>query len=211
MANELSVKVKNKKLSQKYLESFIEKTLAGTQMSLANLSRAADLISSFKMIAVDQSSDNLRTFPFNQYLNEILLSLQPQFKGLNHQITISCDEKIKVYGNAGAIAQIFTNLLMNTLVHGFENKDNGNINIEVNLCGDDIEFDYSDDGCGMSQKLLMKLFDPFFTTKRDNGGSGLGAHLIYNLVTQALHGRIVATSVMDEGLHFKIIFPRKAP
>jgi signal transduction histidine kinase len=108
----------------------------------------------------------------------------------------------------GAVSQIVTNMLMNSLVHGYEREQAGTIRIRASLDGDMVNFDYADDGAGMDADTLGKLFDPFFTTKRGNGGSGLGAHILYNLATGPLGGTVRADSVPGEGLQYQLRFPR---
>ena len=108
----------------------------------------------------------------------------------------------------GAVSQIVTNMLMNSLVHGFERDQAGTIAIRVAQEGDEVVFDYGDDGAGMDQDTLDKLFDPFFTTKRGLGGSGLGAHILYNLVTGALGGAVRVESEPGNGLRYHLTFPR---
>jgi signal transduction histidine kinase len=108
----------------------------------------------------------------------------------------------------GAVSQIVTNMVVNSLVHGFEEGQPGKIKITGKVDGDVVEFDYSDDGAGMDSATLAQLFDPFFTTKRGSGGSGLGAHILYNLVTGALGGTVKVVSAPGMGLHYKLRFPK---
>ena len=109
---------------------------------------------------------------------------------------------------AGAISQIFTNLLMNSLIHGFEDMAEGLIRITVLDEDDKVDIKYSDNGKGLAPEQLEKLFHPFFTTKRDQGGSGLGTHITYNLVRQTLGGSITVSSEPGKGLHYHICFPK---
>lgn len=207
MIKELRTKFADKIVTQNYMQAFLENSEKSAEISLYNLSRAADIISNFKLIAVDQSSDQMRTIDLNNYLHEVILSLHPKLKRLKHQIKIDCDDKLQVYCRAGALVQIITNLVMNSVIHGFENKEQGNITITCLSKENRVHIYYEDDGCGMSAETLAKLFEPFYTTKRGKGGSGLGAHLVYNLVTQALNGHISASSVLDQGLKYNIEFP----
>ncbi len=109
---------------------------------------------------------------------------------------------------AGAFAQIFTNLIVNSLLHGFESQVTGHIQISVRAIDENkLEFTYSDNGNGLTTEQLEKLFDPFFTTKRQQGGSGLGTHIIRNLVTQTLHGSITANSEVGKGLTYRFVIP----
>lgn len=70
----------------------------------------------------------------------------------------------------------------------------------------EVEINYRDNGLGVSQDDLASLFDPFFTTKSGKGGTGLGTHIIHNLVTDTLNGTISVDSKENEGLHYLITF-----
>jgi len=203
----LDEKFTNKQVTSSYMQKFLADAGKGTEISLYNLGRAADIISSFKLVAVDQSSDQLRTVYLDAYLREILLSLHPSLKRLKHTIDIHCDEDTQVHCRAGALVQIITNLVMNSIIHGFEDMRQGKIVITAEARGDYIYLCYEDDGAGMSEEALSRLFEPFYTTKRGKGGSGLGAHLVYNLVIQALHGNITASSTIGQGLKYNVKFP----
>jgi signal transduction histidine kinase len=197
-----------KTLSPKALEHFIEEAKQGTELLNTNLIRASELIASFKQIAVDQTSEAIRTIQLNEYLNEIIRSLQPHFKKTRHHIEVNCPENMTLSCPAGAISQIFTNLLMNSLIHGFEDIEEGHIHITVVDEGNVVDINYSDDGKGLTAEQLEKLFHPFFTTKRDQGGSGLGTHISYNLVRQTLGGSIQVKSEPGHGLSYHIRFPK---
>jgi signal transduction histidine kinase len=200
---------REKKLTPKMLEDFLSEASQSTDLLQFNLQRASELIASFKQIAIDQASEAIRTINLCEYLHEIIRSLQPHFKKTQHQIEVNCAGNIIIDCPAGAISQIFTNLLMNSLIHGFENMAQGQIRITVIDDDDNIEIRYSDNGKGLSADQLEKLFHPFFTTKRDQGGSGLGTHITYNLVRQTLGGSIEVSSKPGAGLHYHICFPKK--
>ncbi len=198
-----------KSLTNKTMASFLGEADQTTHLLLTNLNRASELITSFKQVAVDQTSEAERVFNLNSYLHEVLQSLAPSFKHKQHGVTIDCPEELEIRSAPGIIAQIFTNMIMNSIIHGFENKDSGTINLTVIEEDDDVVITYEDDGCGLNESQLDRLFDAFFTTKRGQGGSGLGTHIMYNLVTQALDGQIEAFSEPDEGLRYVIRFPKR--
>jgi len=206
---QLSQAYQEKTLSPKALEHFIEEAKQATELLDTNLIRASELIASFKQIAVDQTSEAIRTIQLDEYLNEIIRSLQPHFKKTRHHIEVNCPEHLLLSCPAGAISQIFTNLLMNSLIHGFEDMQEGLIRITVIDEGDIIDINYSDNGKGLTAEQLDKLFHPFFTTKRDQGGSGLGTHITYNLVRQTLGGSIQVRSELGQGLAYHIRFPKR--
>ncbi|MGH8105732.1 MAG: sensor histidine kinase [Arenimonas sp.] len=193
------------------LESFEPVASESCAMVLRNLRRADELIRSFKQVAVDQSSEQRRSFFLHSYLDEILISLQPQIKRARHKTFVQCPEEILLDTFPAAIYQTLVNLVMNSLVHGFEHMDEGEIRVEVSSDLDNVLLTYSDNGCGMTDDVVAHIFDPFFTTRRGRGGTGLGMHIVYNLVTQVLLGRIDVSSVLGEGTKIAINIPRTNP
>jgi signal transduction histidine kinase len=173
----------------------------------SNLRRAADLVKAFKSVAVDQSSAELRQFELGSYINDILTSLRPKLKRTAHEITVEIPEPIELYCDPGTISQIFTNLILNSLSHAFSVNEVGHINITASIIGEILNITYSDDGKGVDEDIIDRLFDPFVTTKRGQGVSGLGTHIIYNLVTQALGGCIKCVSEVGQGCRFEITIP----
>lgn len=182
----------------------IDQTL---RIMTTNTQRAAALVRSFKQVAVDQSSDDMRSFNLRKYLDEILLSLQPKLKGKPIKVEVECAPELQLRSYPGAISQIVTNMVVNSMVHGFAEGEPGKIRLSARSDGDMLALDYSDDGMGMDSATLGQLFDPFFTTKRGSGGSGLGAHILYNLVTGPLGGMVKVASAPGMGLHYTIRFP----
>ncbi|MGZ3254760.1 MAG: sensor histidine kinase, partial [Burkholderiaceae bacterium] len=174
---------------------------------IANLSRASKLIQSFKQVAVDQSFDATRQFELAGYLNELTVSLAPAVRKSGHSTQLSCPAGIVMKGYPGALAQVITNLIMNALAHAFEGIQGGIITITAKQFGDNIELTCQDNGVGIPEDILPKIFDPFFTTRRSSGGSGLGLHIAYNLVTQKLHGRIGCDSKVGAGTKFWLSLP----
>lgn len=197
------------KMTETDFKSFLTLAEESLQMLVSNNQRASRLIQSFKQVAVDQSSEDKRHFLLKPYIQEILFSLQPKFKKTQHRLEIHCDEDIELESYPGAFSQVITNLVMNSLIHGFEYKTEGMISIEAHREDDQVCILYRDNGCGMSLEAVERVFDPFFTTKRGDGGSGLGCHLVYNLVTQQLNGYIHCSSELGQGVVFIIRIPSK--
>lgn len=192
------------------LVDFMKETREANQIMMTNLQRAADLIKSFKQIAVDQTSEELREFELYEYMQEIYNSLVPTFKKTRITVDINCIEFIKMTSYPGALAQVVTNLLQNSVLHGFDTDSVGNINLCAKKVDEDtVILTYEDDGKGMDAETLSKVFNPFYTTKRGQGGSGLGMHLLYNLVTQKLMGTVKVDSSPGKGVHFTISIPLK--
>ncbi|MBL4630145.1 MAG: sensor histidine kinase [Paraglaciecola sp.] len=196
-----------KKLTGSTMQSFLSEAQETITLLTTNLNRASDLISSFKQVAVDQTSEAVREINVSEYLSEVVQSLAPNFKQTQHTINIQCPENISIKCAPGVLAQILTNMIMNSLIHGFETKTKGAIKLDISEQDGNLIIDYSDDGRGLDKKTLERLFDAFFTTRRGKGGSGLGTHIMYNLVTQTLDGKIEAFSQPDEGLRYKISIP----
>ena len=202
----LNSNVKGQSLSKRALAEFIESSEKSVVLVENNLHRASELIASFKQVAVDQLSDKIRQVNVAKYLQEIIHSLKPKLKKTHHTIEVSCDSTIEVYCHAGALSQIFTNLIINSIIHGFENVTQGVITINVTMNNNKIHFVYSDNGKGVPQDALNQLFNAFYTTKETSGGSGLGTHIIQSLVVDTLNGTISASSKENEGLTFEIEF-----
>ncbi|MGB3512467.1 MAG: ATP-binding sensor histidine kinase [Microcoleaceae cyanobacterium] len=193
-------------LKRSVLNNYLELAGESTQLMLSNLGRAGELIQSFKQIAADQSNLEHRRFSLKKYLKEISLSLAPQLK-TSHTLTVEGDETIKINSYPGALAQVVTNLVTNSLTHGYPSGEVGKLVWEICQESDKVQLKYSDDGCGIEEENLGKIFEPFFTTARSKGGTGLGLHIVYNLVTQKLQGTIEVHSQIDLGTKFVITIP----
>jgi signal transduction histidine kinase len=174
-----------------------------------NTRRGAELVQSFKQIAVDQSSGMRREFDLDEYLEEILLSLRPKLKQFAGTVTVDCPRHLRLDSYPGALSQVVTNLVMNALLHAFEGRDAGTIAIKAEVVGDDVVLSVRDDGVGMPPADLNRFFDPFFTTRRGSGGTGLGAHIVFNLVTGVLGGAIQVRSEPGKGLAVTMRLPRR--
>ena len=196
-------------LKRAALNEYLNTVNECSQLILQNLQRAGELVQSFKQVSVDQSSLEIRCFALKSYLKEILLSLEPQLKKTTHQVLISGDATIKITSYPGAIAQIVTNLILNSLTHAYQPGESGKISLLIQEQEDKILIEYQDDGCGIPEQNLDQIFEPFFTTARDKGGSGLGLHIAYNLVTQKLQGNIEVKSQINLGTQFSIFVPLK--
>ncbi|MEP0177104.1 MAG: HAMP domain-containing sensor histidine kinase [Paraglaciecola sp.] len=207
---DMRVAFEGKTLKASALTKFIDEGEENLNIIYRNLNRAAELISSFKQVAVDQSSESSRVFSFSNLMSEILISMGPTLKKTPYKIHIACSDDIIVESKAGPINQIMINLIMNSIIHGFEGMEEGDINIKIELMENSkVKIDFVDNGKGIPEQLCKRIFDPFVTTKRGQGGSGLGMHLVYNLVTQGLNGSISIVSEEHHGVHFSIMFPVK--
>ncbi len=174
---------------------------------LRNLRRADKLVKSFKQVAVDQASEQRRAIDLGVYLDETLTSLHPTLKNTGHRVRVECPPGLVLSTYPGALSQVVVNLVMNSLAHGFEGIEHGEIVIGVRREDGVVELDYRDNGRGMSEEVRCHAFEPFFTTRRGQGGSGLGLHIVYNLSTQVLRGRAQIESAPGEGFRFVLRFP----
>jgi signal transduction histidine kinase len=198
-------------LRRSELDAFVAVAQESSQIILRNLQRAADLIQSFKQVAVDQASGERRQFALRAYIDEVLLNLGPRLKRTAHTVSVDCPAEVVPDSYPGALAQVLTNLVDNSLLHGFPEGRTGHIAITAREQAGMVRLDYSDDGIGMPPEDLRRIFDPFFTTKRGKGGSGLGMHIVYNLVTQMLGGAIDVTSAPGQGTQVHVSFPMAIP
>ncbi|MPY23027.1 sodium:proline symporter [Shewanella psychropiezotolerans] len=195
-------------LSEEEFQGFMLTCTESMDIILKNNARASKLIQSFKRVAVDQSSEQVREFGLKEYLGEILMSLRPTLKKEPHKIQVICPDKLICNTYPGVISQVVTNLIMNSLLHAFKPEQVGKVTIEVTGSEGNILMNYSDDGVGLDEDGEKNLFDPFYTTKRNQGGSGLGTHLVYNLVTQKLKGEVDVETSPGKGLCYHIRFPQ---
>jgi len=197
----------NEQMTQEDFDNYLETTIQLCESIYLNLRRAAELVASFKKVASDQSIEEKSTFRLKEYLEQVLISLRNRIKQTSVKVEIDCDEKLEIYSDAGAIAQIFTNLIMNSLIHAYEKDKVGTIKLQATFENNNYLIVYSDDGKGIDKEILPKIFDPFFTTNRDSGGTGLGLNIIYNIVKSSLGGEIEVESELGKGTRFTITLP----
>lgn len=194
-------------LSKSQLESFLQMCLDSSRIILSNMIKSSELIKSFKQVAVDQISEEKRMFKIKTYMDEVLLSIHSKYKNTSHRVVVNSDSDYYVYSYPGVIYQVINNLITNSLIHGFESLESGIIEISIHKEGRYIIIHYKDSGRGIPEEILKKIYDPFFTTNRSHGGSGLGLHIVYNLINRNLEGFIECKSVVGEFTEFYIKFP----
>ncbi|GEP12155.1 sensor histidine kinase [Methylobacterium gnaphalii] len=194
-------------LSKARLTGFLGRVEEGVGLLCANLARAADLVHGFKQVAVDRVSDERRSVNLSTWLDDLLASLQPLLRRGGHRIERICPLDLSVETNPGALAQVVTNLINNAVVHAFAVGRPGLIRVVVARTDDSILLDVEDNGRGIVAADLGRIFDPFYTTARGGGSTGLGMHIVHNLVTATLKGRIGVESEPDRGTKIRIEFP----
>jgi signal transduction histidine kinase len=189
-------------------QRFVDTVVDGTGMVHANIKQAADLIQSFKQIAADQTGERIREFNLKSFLEQLLLGLSPQLRKSAEAVQVSCRDDIRMQSFPGPLGQVVTNLVMNALTHAFQPDHIGTVRISAMEAGGFVQLNVADDGIGMSEDILAKIYDPFFTTKRGvGGGAGLGLHMVFNLVTKTLQGRITCASHPGRGTTFTVSIP----
>ena len=207
ITKDLHARFENKTLKKSELQKYFISIQEACKIILTNLQLAADLILSFKKVTGEQSDEEKQTFNLKLYLKDIVRSLGPQLKRTTHQLVLRCDDNIEMTSFPRAIAQIIINLVVNSLMHGFKNKTNGKINIDVSEEIDQVVIQYTDNGQGISTEHLEKIYDPFFTTARLEGGTGLGLNIVFNTVHQVLNGTITCESKANINTTFTIKIP----
>lgn len=205
--SQIEKKLESKTLKQSDLEKSIVEQNSGYGLVMRNLDRAQTLITNFKQVAVDQSSETERVVNIKKYIMDVFDSLSPMIKGKGIEVEVTGEDGQDLLTYPGAIYQILTNLLNNSVIHGFEKQDNGKVTTEINLNNKCVEIIYRDNGVGVKPEIIANIFDPFVTSKRNQGGCGLGMHIVYNLVTQLLKGDIKCHSKQGQGVEFVIKLP----
>ena len=196
---------------------FLDTAAESARLIMNNAHRAAQLIHSFKQIAVDQTSEARRPFALMAYVDEIVTSLRPKLKGtqivLRHEPDSDggADLDITLDSYPGAFAQVLTNLLLNCVEHAFGPDQGGRIDVRARLRGEMVEMEVADNGAGIAPEIIDRIFDPFFTTRRGQGGTGLGLNIVYNLVVKQFNGSITARSTLGQGTQFLLRIPRVTP
>ncbi|CBS89963.1 Putative sensor histidine kinase (plasmid) [Azospirillum lipoferum 4B] len=202
--------VQEGKLRRSDFADFQETAEELSRLMVLNLRQAGELVQSFKQVAADQTSDEGRHFALKPYLEDLATSLSPSWRRAGHSLRVDCPEDIEIDGYPGALAQVLTNLVMNSIIHGYQDGKPGHLLIAVSTPSPDlVELVYTDDGMGIPAADLGRVFDPFFTTRRGTGSTGLGLHIVYNLVANTLGGRVAVESRLGQGVRFTIRFPRR--
>jgi signal transduction histidine kinase len=193
-------------ISRKDFIDFLQAANDSTQLVQKNLERTAELIQSFKQVSIDQGTEQQRVFNLKSYLHDIILTLSPKFRHNEIKFNIECDQNLEFNSYPGAYAQIITNLLLNSVTHGFHEKHAGTITIKASRQDKMLKIEYLDDGAGISKKDQPHIFEPFYTSDK-NKGTGLGLNIVYNLVRQKLNGTISCSSEPTKGVLFIIEVP----
>ncbi|AUC96448.1 MULTISPECIES: PAS domain S-box protein [Bradyrhizobium] len=199
-------------LRRSSLNDFLNTARDASSQLVANLNRAAELIQSFKQVAADRNYSDQRTFDLGDLTEQVVMSLRPGLRKHNLTLNVDCEPNLMMNSYPGPYGQVLTNLFLNAVAHAFPDGKPGEVEIKVHAAGgDNVEVIFADNGCGMSLDVRRRAFDPFFTTRRDQGGTGLGLHIVYSIVTTRLGGRLSLDSAPGNGTRIQIILPRVAP
>lgn len=200
-------------LKKSMFDAFLVDTETAGDVLVRNLSKAAELVSSFKQVAVDQTSSQRRKFNLAETIAEVVISLGPRL----HQSSVSVEQHIaeNIYLDSfpGPLGQVLINLINNAMIHGFDGRATGRIMVQADHSGNggQVVLKVTDNGIGIVPEVLPRIFDPFFTTRLGQGGSGLGLNIVHNIVFGTLGGRINAESRVGEGTCFILVLPLVAP
>ncbi|WP_263570996.1 two-component regulator propeller domain-containing protein [Roseateles oligotrophus] len=194
------------------LDQYCQANQESSELLVRSLQSAAGLVTSFKQLAVDQTSEQRRPFELHQLCGEIAQTLGNRLRRDGHELHLDVAPGLELDSFPGPLGQVLSNLVLNALIHGLDGQRNGQLTLQAVVLDDDrVKINFSDNGCGISATNLPHVFEPFFTTKLGQGGSGLGLHISYNIVGSVLGGSITVSSEPGEGARFEIIIPRVAP
>lgn len=212
MAVEFEKKFAEGGVKRSTLEAYLADIRHACGIMGSSLRRAADLITSFKQVAVDQTSDQRRSFDVCDVVKDTMATYAAQLRRANCEAHIDAVGPIELDSYPGSVGQVLSNLINNALLHAFEGRSSAKIHVTAReLDADNIQIIFSDDGVGMQPRVLRQIFDPFFTTKMGQGGSGLGMNIVYNIVTSILGGAIDIESTPEAGTKATITMPKVAP
>ncbi|MBH9552826.1 sensor histidine kinase [Inhella gelatinilytica] len=196
------------------LESLVADTRRGQDILQRNVRKAAELVRDFKQVAIDQTQDARREFDLAAMVRDVLVMVEPSFKHTPFVIETHLEDGLKLNSFPGSLGQVLTNLLVNARVHGLHDRPEGTVTVECHQApesSDWVVLSVSDNGWGMDESVRKRIFDPFFTTKLGRGGTGLGMHIVHNIVTQLLGGGIDVISEPNQGAVMRLRLPKQAP
>jgi signal transduction histidine kinase len=199
-------------LKRSQLTEFIQRNREAATQLVANLQRAGELIQSFKQVAVDRSHIERRVFDLKELTEQVIASLRPGLSKSRVTLTFTCEPGITMNSYPGPYGQVVTNIVLNAVAHAFPPGQSGTMEVHAALeDADQVAITFFDNGRGMAPDVRRRAFEPFFTTRRSQGGTGLGLHIVHNIITGRLGGRISISSEPERGTTFRVVIPRAAP
>lgn len=205
--NNLKKDIEVGSLKKRELFSYLDDSSESIGLTMNNLKKAADIVSKFKQISVNQYSEERKVFRIVEYAKIMLNNYRTEDGEVDVTIDLDYSEDFEINSYQHALSDIFYHLISNSIQHGFKHRESGNILIKISKESDVIIFIYNDNGCGVEEEGLKKIFEPFYTSNRSSGNTGLGMNIIYNLVTQMLKGSISCVSSPDQGFEVTMILP----
>jgi len=200
----LAKEIEKGTLSKNSLQDYLENGTKMIDTMAKGLDHAKELVRSFKLISIDQHLDDEKSIYLRNYLDDILLSLHFKLKHTNISILNKIPISLEIKAHAGMFFQIFENLIMNSIVHAFDEQEEGRIEIDANYDNGLLNINYKDNGKGMDKEIMEQMFDQFYTTKKERGSSGLGMYIVYDLVVNQSGGNIEVNSERGKGSEFTI-------
>jgi PAS domain S-box-containing protein len=210
-STELFDEIEQGTIRRSSLSRYMEDSKNGMDILIRGLHRSSELVSNFKQVAVDQTSEQRRVFRLDKVINEVVALMLPMLRKTPYKLGISIPEEIDMDSFPGPIEQIITNLINNSILHAFDENQPGNMILKAERQEGQVRIEFSDDGRGIPEHHLNRIFDPFFTTKLGRGGTGLGLNIVHNIVKKMLGGQIEVSSEAGNGTHFVIVLPLLAP
>lgn len=207
LLHDMEEKLNSGLLTKTDFNKMIINSIESSKIALNSLKRGGQLVSTFKKVAADQHIEEKTHINIKNQMDNVLITLKPQFKNRNVTISMNVNEDIVLYCYPGAIWQVTSNIILNALIHAFDPDTEGHISIDIREYDSILEIKISDNGKGIHEADVVKIFEPFFTTKRDRGGTGLGLNIVYNIVTQLFKGKIECSSKLGRGTTFNILIP----
>ncbi|MBC3910016.1 tetratricopeptide repeat-containing sensor histidine kinase [Undibacterium umbellatum] len=204
----LSSKLAGQNLRRSDLNNFCEEVKTSSEILMRGLSSAATLVSSFKQVAVDRTSEHRRSFDLRQVLHDIIATLNIRITQTGHSVELNVPYNIHMDSYPGSLGQVISNLVENAILHAFDKRQSGQMSINASqVDGQRVLIVFSDNGVGIPEENQKRIFDPFFTTKLGQGGSGLGLNICYNITTSILHGQLSVKSSLGAGTSFYLNLP----
>ena len=198
-------------LKRSELEAFLDEAAEAMRLIQFNAGRAGELIAGFKQVSADQTSEERRQFLLAPYIDEVLAALRPSFRRRPISVSVDCPPELDCDTYPGALAQVLTNLMMNALLHAFDEDQTGQVRVGADQGDGLVTLVFADDGHGIPADHQPRIFEPFFTTRRGNGGTGLGLNIVYSRVVSVLKGSISVESAPGQGTRFIVTFPKIHP
>jgi len=197
------------KLTKDALTDYLEATISLTDSMSTSLEKAAQLIKSFKLVSVSEHQEHIQQFNLKDHLNNLLATMRRSIDS-KYQINNLIADNIVIDSYPGVFYQIYTNFMNNSILHGFDGQESGQISISAVIENDNLILNYVDDGVGMDDDTKKNLYEAFFTTKRARGGTGLGMNIVQALVNDKLHGEIRLRSAIGQGTNYTLVIPLAA-